>query len=114
MSARRIGVRGAGAAYDKLSQAAGVFDGNRLWGQRYSWTEGKPMGSDVITDGFFSVYGGLLGALGVRVSLLGGVESVGPAAPQLEGATHTFSYLGADVCVTVVGGALERCGGGWP
>jgi hypothetical protein len=43
-------VRGAGAAYDKLARAAGVFDGSRLWGQRYSWTEGRPMGADVITE----------------------------------------------------------------
>ena len=97
-------VRGAGAAYDKLSHAAGVFDENRLWGQRYSWTEGRPMGADVITDGFFSVYGGLFGALGVRVSLLSGVTSVGPAAPQLEGANFTIGVLGSDVVVAVQGG----------
>ena len=100
-------VRGAGAAYDKLSRAAGVFDGNRLWGQRYSWTEGRPMGADVITDGFFAVYGGLFGALGVRVSLLGGVASVGPAAPQLEGANFTIGVLGSDVLVTVKGGVAR-------
>ena len=97
-------VRGAGAAYDKLARAAGVFDVNRLWGQRYSWTEGAPMGADVITDGFFAVYGGLLGALGVRVSLLGGVATVGPAAPQLEGANFTIGVLGSDVVVAVRGG----------
>ena len=100
-------MRGASAAYDKLSRAAGVFDGNRLWGQRYSWTEGRPMGADVITDGFFSVYGGLFGALGVRVSLLGGVASVGPAAPQLEGANFTIGVLGRDVVVTVKGGVAQ-------
>jgi hypothetical protein len=100
-------VRGASAAYEKLSRAAGVFDGNRLWGQRYSWTEGRPMGADVITDGFFSVYGGLFGALGVRVSLLGGVASVGPAAPQLEGANFTIGVLGRDVLVYVKGGVAQ-------
>ena len=81
-----------------------MFDVNRLWGQRYSWTEARPMGSDVITDGFFAVYGGLLGALGVRASLLGGVASVGPAAPQLEGANFTIGVLGSDVLVAVQGG----------
>ena len=100
-------VRGAGAAYAKLARAAGVFDANRLWGQRYSWTLGHPMGSDVITDGFFSVYGGLFGALGVRVSLLGGVTSVGPAAPQLEGANFTIGVGGADVVVAVRGGVAS-------
>jgi hypothetical protein len=100
-------VRGAGAAYDKLARAAGVFDVSRLWGQRYSWTEGRPMGADVITDGFFSVYGGLFGALGVRVSLLGGVASVGPAAPQLEGANFTIGVLGSDVLVYVKGGVAR-------
>jgi hypothetical protein len=97
-------VRGASAAYDKLSRAAGVFDASRLWGQRYSWTAGRPMGADVITDGFFAVYGGLFGALGVRVSLLHGVTSVGPAAPQLEGANFTIGVLGSDVVVAVQGG----------
>ena len=100
-------MRGAGAAYDKLSRAAGVFDVNRLWGQRYSWTEGKPMGADVITDGFFAVYGGLFGALGVRVSLLSGITSVGPAAPQLEGANFTIGVLGSDVLVAVNGGVAR-------
>ena len=100
-------VRGASAAYDKLSLAASVFDVNRLWGQRYSWTEGKPMGADVITDGFFAVYGGLFGSLGVRVSLLGGVTVVGPAAPQLEGANFTIGVFGSDVVVAVKGGVAR-------
>jgi hypothetical protein len=100
-------VRGAGAAYDKLARAAGVFDVNRLWGQRFSWTEGRPTGADVITDGFFAVYGGLFGALGVRVSLLDGVTSVGPAAPQLEGASFTIGVLGRDVLVAVKGGVAR-------
>jgi hypothetical protein len=100
-------VRGASAAYAKLAGAAAVFDVNRLWGQRYSWTEGKPMGADVITDGFFAVYGGLFGALGVRVTLLGGVASVGPAAPQLEGANFTIGVLGSDVVVAVQGGVAR-------
>ena len=65
------------------------------------------MGADVITDGFFSVYGGLFGALGVRVSLLGGVASVGLAAPQLEGANFTIGVLGSDVLVTVKGGVAQ-------
>ena len=100
-------MRGASAAYEKLSRAARVFDVNRLWGQRFSWTEGTPKGADVITDGFFAVYGGLFGALGVRVSLLGGVASVGPAAPQLEGANFTIGVLGNDVLVAVQGGVAR-------
>ena len=100
-------VRGAGAAYDKLARAAGVFDVNRLWGQRFSWIEGRPTGADVITDGFFAVYGGLFGALGVRVSLLDGVTSIGPAAPQLEGASFTIGVLGRDVLVAVKGGVAQ-------
>jgi hypothetical protein len=103
-------VRGSSAAYDKLSRAAGVFDVNRLWGQRYSWTEGRPTGADVITDGFFAVYGGLFGALGVRVSLLNGVTSVGPAAPALEGANFTIGVLGDDVLVAVQGGVARVVG----
>ena len=100
-------VRGAGAAYNKLARAAGVFDVNRLWGQRFSWIEGRPTGADVITDGFFAVYGGLFGALGVRVSLLDGVTSIGPAAPQLEGASFTIGVLGRDVLVAVKGGVAQ-------
>jgi len=100
-------VRGASAAYEKLSRAARVFDANRLWGQRFSWTEGTPMGADVITDGFFAVYGGLFGALGVRASLLAGLTSVGPAAPELEGANFTIGVLGSDVVVAVQGGVAR-------
>jgi hypothetical protein len=41
------------------------------------------------------------------VSLLDGVTSVGPAAPQLEGASFTIGVLGRDVLVAVKGGVAR-------
>jgi hypothetical protein len=63
-----------------------------------------------VAPAVFAVYGGLFGALGVRVSLLNGVTSVGPAAPLLEGANFTIGVLGNDVLVAVQGGVARVVG----
>jgi hypothetical protein len=42
-------------------------------------------GYDVITDAAFLLYGGLMGAFNIRVSLAGGIQTLGPAAPALAG-----------------------------
>lgn len=99
-------VNGPNAAFERLSKAMEVFKVNRLWGQRYSWTSEIPMGSDVITDGFWLAYGGIMGSLNIQVTL-GGVKVLGPAAPQLEGTKFTFGFLGNDITVVVKGGVAR-------
>ena len=101
--------QGADAAFALLEAAMTVFSPTRLLGQRYSWVSEPeaPEGSDVITDGFFLLYGGLLGSLGVRASLLGDLEVIGHAAAALEGARFTFGLLGADVTVTIENGRAQ-------
>jgi hypothetical protein len=71
------------------------------------------VGTDPLNDSLLALWGLVHGGFGFKSTLRGLVKTNAPA-PQLEGATHTFSYMGADVCVTVVVGVLERCGGGWP
>lgn len=97
-------VRGGDAAFARFTGVLAEFNTSRLWGQRYSWLHGAPAGFDVITDGLFALYGGLLGSLGLRTSLFGGVTSVGPAAAALEGASFTFGLGGVDVTVDIKGG----------
>jgi hypothetical protein len=97
-------VRGGDAAFARFTGVLTEFNASRLWGQRYSWLARAPQGFDVITDGLFALYGGLLGSLGIRTSLFGGLQTVGPAAAALEGASFTFGLGGADVTVDVTGG----------
>lgn len=97
-------VRGAAASYARWQGVLSVFNTTRLWGQRYSWQAGKPEGYDVITDAMFALYGGVMGALNVRTSLFGGLQVLGPAAPQLEGSSWTFALGGRDVTVNVKDG----------
>jgi hypothetical protein len=99
-------VQGAEAAYDRFALAMGVCNSTRFWGQRYSWLASTPQGSDVITD--FTLYGGLLGSLGIRTSLLRGVEVLGPAAAALKGGNFTFALRGRDITVHVAADGLAR------
>lgn len=97
-------VRGADAALQQFATNLQFFNATRLWGQRYSWLQGSPEGFDVITDGLYTLYGGLLASLNVRVDLLEGVVVLGPAAAQLEGVTLTLGLGGRDVPITVQDG----------
>lgn len=101
-------VQGAEAALARFAPLLAEFDASRLWGQRYSWLDGggRVEGDDVITDSAFALYGGLLGALNVRTSLLGGLQVLGPAAAALRGANLTLGLLGRDVRLAVVGGVV--------
>ncbi len=101
-------VQGAEAAYDRFALAMGVCNSTRFWGQRYSWLASTPQGSDVITDCGFALYGGLLGSLGIRTSLLRGVEVLGPAAAALTGGNFTCALRGRDVTVHVAADGLAR------
>jgi hypothetical protein len=104
-SIARARVQGPEVALSRLTTAMTNFAQNRLWGQRYGFLEGGvPLGSDVITDGFYLAYGGLFGALNVRPTLLSGLQVLGPAAPQLEGVNFTFAFQGVDTTVTVENG----------
>jgi hypothetical protein len=97
-------VQGAEVAYDRFQRTMQEFDATRFWGQRYSWLTSQALGSDVITDGAFTLYGGLMGMLNIRTSLTGGVTSLGPAAAELEGAVFTFGLNGEDVTIRVTNG----------
>ncbi len=97
-------IQGAEVAYSKLAQTMNEFSSSRLWGQRYSWLAGSVQGFDIIGDSMFVLYGQLLGALNIRTSLFGGVEVLGPAASELEGANFTFGLGGRDVTVGVKDG----------
>ena len=72
-----------------------------MWGQRFSWVQGAPLGSDVRSV----VFGGLFGAFGVRPSLRG-EEVVARPAAALEGASFRFGLMGTDVTLAVVNGAV--------
>lgn len=100
-----LGRADADAAYARFAGVRPEFERSRMWGQRYSWVQGAPLGSDVITDGLFVVYGGLFGAFGVRPSLRG-VEVVARPAAALEGASFRFGLMGTDVTLAVVNGTV--------
>jgi len=97
---------GGAAAYARLAGVLPEWQRSRLWGQRFSWLQQTPLGMDVITDGLFILYGGVFGALGVRPTLLRGIEVVGPPAAELEGARFAFAHLGRDAVLTVVNGSV--------
>ncbi len=101
-SIARSRIQGPEVAWGRLVTAMqrGVKP-NRLWGQRYDVFSETPLGSDVITDGFYLAQGSLMGALNIRTSLLGGVEVLGPAAQALWGANYTFALGGQNVVVGV-------------
>ncbi len=71
------------------------------------------MGTDPLNDSLLSAWGFLRSGFGYKATLRGLIKTGVPPAPQLEGARHTFGYMGEDVCVEVAGGVLQRCGGGW-
>jgi len=97
-------IQGAEFAYNRLVNAMNNFNISRLWGQRYSWLQDTPRGSDVITDGYMLMYGSIFGSLNIRPTLLNGIQVLGPAASEFEGANFTFSYLGIDTTVQVQNG----------
>lgn len=97
-------VNGSAEAFNRYAAALTVFNATRLWGQRYSWLDSTPMGSDVITDALWLVYGGLQASLNIRTSLLDGLTVLGSAAAELEGANFTFALRGQDVTVGVRNG----------
>jgi hypothetical protein len=96
--------RGADAAFARMEGALQNFNMTRFWSQRFSWLDGVPMGADIATENLFVVWGGLFASFGVRIDLLGGVVTVGPAATQLEGASLTVGVAGRDMTITVKGG----------
>ena len=85
---------------------------NRGWAQGYFFNTQTLVGTDPLNDSLLSAWGLLRAGFGFKTTLTGLVKTNSPA-PQLEGATHTFGYMGKDACVEVVGGVLQRCGGGW-
>ena len=90
-----------------------AYAANRGWAQQAYFNTQALVGTDPLNDSLLAAWGFLHAGFGFKSTLSRGLVKTGAPAPQLEGATHTFGYLGADVCVTVVGGAVERCGGGW-
>ncbi len=93
-----------------------LFNGyaaNRGWAQQAYFNTQELVGTDPLNDSLLSAWGLLRGGMGVKATLSKGLLKTGAPAPQLEGARHTFGYLGEDVCLEVAGGALQRCGGGW-
>ena len=96
-----LGRAGAEAAYARFAGVRPEFERSRVWGQRFSWVQGAPLGSDVRSV----VFGGLFGAFGVRPSLRG-EEVVARPAAALEGASFRFGLMGTDVTLAVVNGAV--------
>lgn len=106
-SLARSRVNGADTAFTRLTTAMQAFNVSRLWGQRYGWIDPStrgPLGSDVITDGYFLIWGSLFGSLNIRPTLLNGIQTLGPAATDMNGSNYTFSYLGNDVTIQVTDG----------
>ena len=100
------GRAGGDAAYERLAGVRPEWERSRLWGQRFDWLLQQPLGMDVITDGLFVLYGGVFGSLGVRPSLLRGIEVVAPPAAALEGARFSFAFLGSDATLAVINGSV--------
>ena len=90
-----------------------AYAANRGWAQQAYFNTQALVGTDPLNDSLLAAWGFLHAGFGFKSTLSHGLVKTGTPPPQLEGATHTFGFLGADVCVTVVGGAVERCGGGW-
>jgi hypothetical protein len=89
-----------------------AYSTNRGWAQQAYFNTQALVGTDPLNDSLLSAWGLLRAGFGFKTTLSGLVKTNAPA-PQLEGATHTFGFMGKDVCVEVVGGVLQRCGGGW-
>ena len=109
----RAAVGNASAAYAAFERF--LYNGyavNRGWAQQAIFTTQALVGTDPLNDSLLSVWGLVHGGFGFKSTLSRGLVKTGAPSPQLEGATHTFGYLGADVCLVVRGGVLERCGGG--
>jgi hypothetical protein len=103
---------GAVAAFTRFLDNA--YAANRGWAQQAYFNTGALVGTDPLNDSLLAAWGVLHAGFGFRATLMRGLERVGAPAPQFEGATHTFGFMGADVCLEVKGGALQLCGGGWP
>ena len=89
------------------------YAANRGWAQQAYFNDQSLVGTDPLNDSLLSIWGLVHGGFGFKSTLSKGLIKTNAPAPQLEGATHTFGYLGADVCVTVRGGELQKCAGGW-
>lgn len=88
------------------------YAANRGWAQQAYFNTQALVGTDPLNDSLLSIWGLVHGGLGFKSTLSHGLVATGIPSPQLEGATHTFGFMGVDVCVTVIGGVLEHCGGG--
>ena len=97
------------AAFAMLSRFLTQYQRTLLWGQRYSWKEGKMHGNDILANTLVGLSMGLKASFGISTNLTG-VGVVAPPAAQLEGAKWCFQHLGAAVCVSVRGGLqhIER------
>ena len=110
----RAAIGNSSAAFEAFSRF--LYNGyaaNRGWAQQAYFNTQELVGTDPLNDSLLSVWGLLRGGLGYKPTLSEGLIRIGSPAPQLEGATLTFGFLGKDVCIEVVGGALQKCGGGW-
>jgi hypothetical protein len=87
------------------------YAANRGWAQQAYFNTQELVGTDPLNDSLLSIWGLVHAGFGYK-STLRGLVGTGKPAPQLEGARHTFGFMGVDVCLEVLGGALQRCGGG--
>jgi hypothetical protein len=78
------------------------------------WDSGVLVGGDPLNNALMAIWGWLRGGFGVKPTLTRGVVTTNDAAPQLEGATWTFAYLGKDFCVKIQGGVTVQCGTNYP
>ena len=97
------------AAFAMLSRFLTQYQRTLLWGQRYSWKQGKMHGNDILANTLVGLSMGLKASFGISTNLTG-VGVVAPPAAKLEGAKWCFQHLGAAVCVSVRGGRqhIER------
>jgi hypothetical protein len=98
------------AAFEKFLLNA--YAANRGWAQQAYFNTQALVGTDPLNDSLLSAWGLVHGGFGFKSTLARGLVATGQPAPQLEGATHTFGFLGADTCITVSNGVLRFCGGG--
>ena len=90
-----------------------AYASNRGWAQQAYFNDQSLVGTDPLNDSLLSVWGLMHAGFGYKPTLMQGLVRTGTPAPQMEGATHTFGFMGNDVCLTVAGGVLQKCGGGW-
>jgi hypothetical protein len=111
----RAAIGNASAAYAAFERfLSNGYAANRGWAQQAYFSTQTLVGTDPLNDSLLAAWGILHAGFGYKPTLSRGLVRTGvAAAPQLEGARHTFGFMGADVCVEVAGGQVQKCGGGW-